>query len=289
MNCNQNTFWARALAFMSLLALSGCGGGQGAEDSAGNFPVVTVGSTPAISTPSATPPSTPAPTTTYTPAPTPSGTPAPSPTPLPTVARLNGVLDEGDSISVSWAGNHTGIYTATHPGVQFTGKAVGGSTLASMAARFDADAKLKPAVVTILIGANDAYQIGYNWAGYPTTQSYLDTLWAYTAKWKATGAKVLVGTMLAQCQPNNPNNVNTDMNRNRVPLNDAIRAAIGTKIDAVIDYAADPVMGPDSAPCDLSIWQADGLHPSDGGGLGLGGQGKLAAIYAPVVDKALLP
>jgi hypothetical protein len=287
MKRNLITFRAQALAFTSLLMLAGCGGEDGAAASVGNSPVLTVGSTPAISMPSLTLPAAPAPTTTYTPSSTPA--PMPLPTPPPIVAGLDGVLDEGDSISVFWGGNHTGIYASLHPGLKFTGNAVGGSTLWSMSSRFGADASFKPKVVTILIGANDAYQIGSNGASYPTIQSYLDALWVYTAKWKATGAKVLVGTMLAQCQPNNPNNVNTAMNRNRIPLNDAIRKAIGTKIDAVIDYAADPVMGLDSAPCDLSIWQADGLHPSDGGGLGVGGQGKLAAIYAAAVDKALLP
>ena len=61
---------------------------------------------------------------------------------------------------------------------------------------------------------------------------------------------------------------------------------MGVHIDAVIDFAADPVMGPDSAAQDKTLYH-DGLHPTDGCGMGCGGQGKLAAIYTPVVDRLL--
>ena len=55
---------------------------------------------------------------------------------------------------------------------------------------------------------------------------------------------------------------------------------------AVIDFAADPVMGPDTAPLDKTLYK-DGLHPTDGGANGAGGQGKLALIYARAVDALL--
>ncbi|MEO5494546.1 MAG: SGNH/GDSL hydrolase family protein [Sphingomonas sp.] len=199
---------------------------------------------------------------------------------------LSGVLDEGDSISAFWSGNHTGIFAILHPTVTFNGRAVGGSTLVSMAARFDTDAVFKPKVVTILIGANDVYSIGSIGSKYVVTSDYLNALFAYAAKWRATGAKVLVGTVLGQCQAGNPNNVNDRQNVARVPVNAGIRMAIGTKIDGVIDYAADPVMGTDAAACDTMLFQ-DGVHPTEGLGLGIGGQGKLAAVYAPVVEHAL--
>ncbi|MEO5494545.1 MAG: SGNH/GDSL hydrolase family protein [Sphingomonas sp.] len=202
---------------------------------------------------------------------------------------LSGVLDEGDSISVFWSGNHTGIYSAAHPGLTFNGRAVGGSTLVSMAARFDADVVFKPKVVTILIGANDVYSIGSLGSPYTVTADYLTALFAYAAKWRATGAKVLVGTVFAQCQVGNPNNVNGRQNTARVPVNTGIRAAIGAKIDGVIDYAADPVMGTDAAPCDTT-WFVDGVHPTSGatGGI-VDGQGRMAITYSTSVDLALLP
>src|SRR3954466_15582473 len=51
---------------------------------------------------------TPTPTPTATPTPTP--TPSPTPTSAPATSGL--VLSEGDSISIFWAGNHTGIYAS---------------------------------------------------------------------------------------------------------------------------------------------------------------------------------
>lgn len=269
----------RVLASASLITLAGCGGASGSANTATNGgPVVVV--------PTATPTPTPTPTPAPAPTPTPTPAPAPTPTPAPTASGLSGVLDEGDSISAFWSGNHTGMYALMRPTVAFAGRAVGGSTLATMAARFDADVVAKPKVVTILIGANDVYSIGSPGSAYAVTQDYLDALFAYAAKWRATGAKVLVGTVLGQCVAGNPNNVNGRQNTARVPVNAGIRAAVGTKIDAVIDYAADARIGTDSAACDLTLF-IDGLHPTEGLGLGIGGQGILAAVYAPVVDRAL--
>jgi hypothetical protein len=91
---------------------------------------------------------------------------------------------------------------------------------------------------------------------------------------------VLVGTDFAQCQTGNPNNVNGRQNTARVPYNAGLRAAVGTKIDGVIDFAADPVMGTDAAPCDTALFQ-DGLHPTEVG------QANMAVIYGPAVDRAL--
>jgi lysophospholipase L1-like esterase len=207
--------------------------------------------------------------------------PVPTPTPTPTPVKLSGVLDEGDSISILWGGNHTGIYTGLHPDVKFSGKAVGGSSLGSMAARFEADAAEHPQLVTILIGANDIPAVGLDWYQYKTPEQYTVDLFNYTTKWKATGAKVLVGTILPQCIPN-ADNVRT--NNNADAINKIIRAS--KVIDGVIDYAADPEMGDKNAPCGKVLYN-DGLHPSDGGSNFSGGQGKLARVYDAAVDKAL--
>jgi len=187
-----------------------------------------------------------------------------------------------------WGGSHTGLYAFARPNLLYYGRAVGGSTLADVAARFDADAALKPAVVTVFTGANDVLSIGSAGSPYPTTQSYLDALFAYAARWRATGAKVIVGTILGQCQPGNTNNVNGRTNTNRVPVNAGIRAAVGTKIDAVYDFAADPVMGTDAAACDTTLF-ADGLHPTSGVAGALDGQERLEPIYSAVVDRVLGP
>lgn len=198
--------------------------------------------------------------------------PAPSPAPTPTPPSTSGgVLDEGDSISVFWAGNHTGIYAAAHPTVSYNGKAVGGSTIATMNSRFAVDSALRPRLVTVLIGANDL-------TSYATTNDWLNALWAYTAQWKALGAKVVVGTVLPQCN-------NAAHNARRVAANAAIRAAVGNQFDAVADYAADPVMGPDAAACNTSLYK-DGLHPTDYQTPD-DGQHKIEAIYARTVDAVL--
>ena len=67
-------------------------------------------------------------------------------------------------------------------------------------------------------------------------------------------------------------------NANRTAANKLIREAVGTKIDAVIDYAADPVIGADSAPLDPTVF-LDGLHPTQAS------QNKMAVIYTAALDN----
>lgn len=258
-----------------MLGLSACGGGQSTELTTSGSPIVVVPT---------------APTPTPIPEPTPTPVPTPATTPTPAPSGLAGVLDEGDSISVFWGGNHTGIYAAAHPDVTYHGQAVGGSSLQGsgndLTTRFDADAAFRPAYVTILVGANDLSVVGLDWAQFKSTQAYIDALFTYVAKWKATGAKVALGTVLPQCLPGNPNGSNTRVNANRAIINTAIRAAAGTKIDAVIDYAADPDIGSDAAACNTT-WYHDGLHPTDGGSDYSGGQGRMARVYIKALDQMM--
>ena len=213
----------------------------------------------------------------------PTTTPDPtSPPPVvvtpPSTSRV--LASEGDSISVTWGGNYTGVYAQLRKSaVTHCGLAVGGSTLDSMAARSGGVTTCNPGVLTVLIGANDLANVTAN----PTTQAWLNKLWAYTDGFRAKGIKVAVGTILPQYSASNPT-YNVTFNTRRAEANKAIRASVGTHVDAVIDFAADPVMGPDSAAQDLNLYK-DGIHPTDACGLGCGGQGKLASVYAPVVDR----
>lgn len=208
-------------------------------------------------------------------------TASPRLTPMPGAPLLKTLASEGDSISVTWGGNHTGIYAQLRQGaVTHCGLAVGGSTLDSMTARSSGVANCNPGVLTVLIGANDLANVTTN----PTTQDWLNKLWAYTDSFRAKGIKVAVGTILPQYSSNATYNVT--FSTRRAEANKAIRAAVGTRVDAVIDFAADPVMGPDSAAQDLNLYK-DGIHPTDGCGLGCGGQGKLASVYAPAVDRLM--
>jgi len=209
-------------------------------------------------------------TTAAAPAPTPTPTPTPAPTPT-----TYDVVSEGDSISVFWGGNHTGIYTTANPTVKFKSFAVGGSGINSLVGRKQQVLDAKPKVFTVLIGANDL-------TGYSTAQAFTDALFAYTGEIRAAGAKVAVGTILPQKIASNPSN-SLLHNTMRAQANNTLRAVAGTKIDAVIDFAYHPSMGPDAAAGDTTLYQ-DGLHPTDGGGLGVGGQGKLAEFYGPVVN-----
>ncbi|WP_288938029.1 SGNH/GDSL hydrolase family protein [uncultured Sphingomonas sp.] len=272
------------------LGLSACGGNTSA-----GAPVTVVGSATSPATPAPTPVPTPTPTPTPTPVPTPTPTPAPTPTPTPAPTPTptasppsSLVLSEGDSISVFWGGSHTGLYAASHPNVSFAGKAVGGTRISDVAGgnglvqRLTADLALRPGYVTILIGANDLGD-----SSYASTDQWLAALWSYVATVRATGAKVAVGTILPICAPQSAAYV-TNHNTRRAIVNPAIRQAVGTRIDAVIDFAADPDIGPDAAACDTQ-WYKDGLHPTDGTGAPnySGGQGRMARIYGQAVDQLI--
>lgn len=179
-------------------------------------------------------------------------------TPVPPPPPLSGTLIEGDSLSVFWPGGYTGVYAAAHPSERIIGKAVGGSGLATLVARFDADAAERPARVTVLIGAN----------GFDT--GFLGTLAAYAARWKATGAQVYLSTVTPQCSP--------AFNAQRNVINPGIR----TLGYPVIDFAADPVIGPDAAGCDKTLF-ADGVHQAEAG------TARMALIYGAKLDGKPAP
>jgi lysophospholipase L1-like esterase len=189
------------------------------------------------------------------------------------------LVSEGDSISINYPGDYTGMYEQARPGVEHHGLAVGGSSVETMAARAGAVRALSPKVLTVLIGANDALTP-------PSAGAFVDELFAYTDAMRAAGIKVAVGTILPEHLelPNNPN-YTARFNARRAEINAALRRAVGTRIDAVIDFAADPIIGPDSAAMDTKLFQ-DGVHPTSCGP-GCGGQGRMAQIYAPVVDALL--
>jgi len=270
----------RAASLIAFASLSACGGGGGSAAAASlAAPVAVV----AAATPIAAPAPAPAPSASPSAMPNSAAAaePAPAATPSATAAPAasgSGVLSEGDSISVFWGGSHTGLYAASHPKVTFYGKAVGGSGVNDLEARADADLALHPRLLTVLIGANDLQAGG-------GARAWLEQLFRYTARFKAAGVTVAVGTLLPINIPDQPRYTSVHNERRQI-VNAELRAAVGHEIDAVIDFAADPVMGPDTAPLDKTLYK-DGLHPTDGGPNGAGGQGKLALIYAKAVDALL--
>ncbi|MBY9062903.1 SGNH/GDSL hydrolase family protein [Sphingomonas yunnanensis] len=261
-----NRPFPRVAALIAFASLSACGGGgssAAAASLAAPVAVVAAAAPVAATAPAA------------------SSAPVAEPTPAPSTAPAasgSGVLSEGDSISVFWGGSHTGLYAASHPKVTFHGKAVGGSGVNDLAARADADIALHPRLLTVLIGANDLQ-------GASGARAWLEQLFRYTARFKAAGVTVAVGTLLPVNMPDQPHYTSIHNERRQI-VNAELRAAVGHEIDAVIDFAADPVMGPDTAPLDKALYK-DGLHPTDGAPGGVGGQGKLALIYAKAVDALL--
>lgn len=279
------------VSLLLLMGLSACGGGSagaGGAPATGSAPVTVVPAAPTPSpSPAAQPTPLPAPAPPVAATPAPVETPVAVPAPAPTAASgAEGavVFSEGDSISMYWGGAHTGIFARTHPTAEFHGNAVGGARISDpvggngLVQRLAALRAAHPQVVTVLIGANDLGD-----GQYETTQAWLDALWSYVAQVKAgTGAKVALGTLLPICIPSMAYYTDRHAER-RTVVNAAIRAAVGTRIDAVYDLAADPVMGPDAAACDRTLYK-DGLHPTDGD---TGGQGRIAAIYSRTVDALL--
>jgi len=242
------------LASASAILLGGCGGGSATEAT----PEV-----PVVITPAPTPAPSP------TPSPSPAPTPTPAPAPPPPVASGDGkivVASEGDSISVTWSGNHTGIYKDSRGDIEFHGLAVGGSTLKNLEARLPALLALKPDLVSVFIGANDLLS-------YPSAQAYATALSAYVGQIKATGAKVVISTNLPQHQLNVDYNV--QFNRRRTELATILRSA--TWADGLADYAADTTIGGDAAATQMTLFN-DGVHPTEQG------QRVLANVYKPRMD-----
>ncbi len=189
------------------------------------------------------------------------------------------IVAEGDSISKYWGGNYTGIFKRSRPDIEFHGLAKGGSTIKSITARRDAVLALKPHVVSVFVGANDLGK-------YDDPSKFVDALFAYAEPLKAAGIKVVFATNLARSVPTSPV-FNFKHNRNRKEVSRLLRRAVGTKIDAVVDFAADPTMGTDAATGNRTLF-SDGLHPTDSThGVGEGGQRKLARIYAPVMNAVI--
>ena len=206
------------------------------------------------------------------PAPQPS---APAPPPPTSPAVGDGkivVVTEGDSIAVTWGGNHTGMYQSSRPDVEFYGLAVGGSGLNDLTNRIDSLLIKKPDLVSIHIGANDL-------ASFPSAQAYADALKVYVDRIRATGAKVVVTTVLPQ-QLGTPSVWHNAMRKELAVI---VKAA--NWIDGVADFGADVEMGPDSAPLNKALY-SDVLHPTDSTqGVGEGGQVKLFRVFKPAMDK----
>jgi hypothetical protein len=118
-------------------------------------------------------------------------------------------------------------------------------------------------IVSILIGANQLPQ--------------LSELIAYWDAVRSAGAKVIACTVLPRSS--NPSATPTFIST-RHAFNESIRAS-SSHYDALCDFAADPVMGPDSAASNVSLY-SDGVHPTSTG------QTNLLNIMQPLVESLSL-
>ena len=229
----------------------------------------------------------PAPIASPTPVPAPSPSPTPPPAPVSTPTTPTNSLDdgrtivgiEGDSISVDYVGYYAGYFKQRHPTIEVYNRAVGGSGVNTMLARRDQLIALNPDIVTVFIGAND---LGSN----PTAQAFVDKIIAYATPIRARGTKVLVATNLAISIPANQAFTNNH-NLLRDQVATLLRAEVGDRIDGVIDFAAEPVVGQLTAPTNGQLF-SDGVHPTDIGYRGAkGGHDYLYEVYRLAVEPLL--
>lgn len=179
-----------------------------------------------------------------------------------TVPDTRAVIIEGDSISAALNGFAYIGFPNLSPAAHGPNLAVSGSDMTAVIARTPAvDAAIGRAVaagrtpiVSLLIGAN-IFRTG---AGTGASAA------AQVAPWcdarRALGAKVVLGTVLPISYAGSVG----DANVRRNDYNTIVRTWVGTHVDAIADFAADPIMGPDGAS-DNTTYYSDGLHPTAAG------------------------
>lgn len=181
------------------------------------------------------------------------------------------VVSEGSSSAVDFSSSHTGKYAAYRSGMEWHGLAVGGSSLETMAQRLDAVLATKPDLVSIYIGSNDIAIA----SKYPSVDAFIVKLKAYVDPIRATGARVVLCTILPK--QTTDATASARFNSIRREFNEKIRKV--TWIDGIADFGAHPVMGPDEAPFNLLLFQPDGQHMT------AVGHEHVYSLYRPAMDK----
>lgn len=165
-----------------------------------------------------------------------------------------------DGTSISNGGLSWGLYmnVADAAWDTITYLATNGATVATILGRAaTVDAAFVAAALNVLcveVGAND-----YSGGVQATDEATLETLMVYCDARKAVGFKVYLTTLLPQSTATHVN-----FNAARAYLNPIMRNAVGTRIDGVIDWAADPIMGTALAGNDTILY-SDGIHPTTKG------------------------
>ena len=163
---------------------------------------------------------------------------------------------EGDSISGASATCWPYVYGPnSSPKVFGRVFATSGSTIATMQTRatlvdavLPTDRTGRKFILSVLIGANDLVSLG--------AATYLTNLGTYLDARKAAGWTI------ALCTPTPA--TTSGFNTQRALILSTMRGWVGTKCDAIIDFAADATMGPDAAASNGTLY-SDGLHPTTTG------------------------
>lgn len=167
------------------------------------------------------------------------------------------VMMDGDSITSDVNSYSLKYGPNASPKAIITRRGVAGGMLAGVSARasfLDAmAASAKPGATlihSVFIGANDL-------TGSSDVAGFLSNLAAYCDARRAAGWKVAVCTLLP--------NINPNFNTRRATFNSAVTSSwLGVHCDGIVDFAADPTMGPDGAELDTTYY-SDGVHPTDAG------------------------
>ncbi len=186
----------------------------------------------------------------------------------------------GDSITAHAYG-YAGRFDEAHPELTFERNATGGWSTSNVLANLAATIAKKPKYVSIFLGGNDLTNY-YNGTNTEAANAFVAALTEICNQLKAalTGVKVAVATVL-------PNTVTADHETRRSIANPLIRAGEGAWHDKLVDFAADPIVGPLAAASDPLLYP-DGLHPSaDGQRNGSNGHAYLAYIYDQAMSQMM--
>ena len=192
-------------------------------------------------------------------------------------------MSEGDSITASpalpdsYARLKRTEMISTHPfSAAFFMAAVGGSLQADLRSRaaavdsvFCGSGTIN--IFSVLIGAGSS-ELGTDYTGVLGNglDGWLADLAAYCDDRRAAGWTVILGTVISKTTPG--------FNAARNYVNPIMRTWVGVHVDAIADFAADPVMGPDAASSDTDLY-SDGTHPT------ALGQSHLFDVFSPVFDS----
>lgn len=163
------------------------------------------------------------------------------------------------------------MYSVSRGGMEWYGLAVGGSSLETMVSRQAAVLAAKPDLVSIYIGSNDIAIT----SKFPTVDSFIAQLKAYVDPIRASGARVVICTLLPKQTADTAGSARFNVIRKE--FNEKIRKA--EWVDGIADFGASTIIGFDEAPYNLVLFQSDGQH------LTKVGHENAYVLYRPVMDK----